>query len=512
MSDDTVRVKYIGSEESFSEVGITGRQQRWKRGQTGFVTAAVAAQLATSGKFDSDEEFTVKGKRNLLTGRIRLSGGPTSIQKTPGAVICDWSTNGALALNGSSPAGSSAAIDSTVQIDGQSALKCVCGNSGTFIADFTLTNPVSLSKMKSLQIPVVITSCESAAGFGTAASPLQIWLTTSSSKSIRLKCDFDGIAPGQQHTFSVSRTLTNGTYVPATALVMFASGSTGFADLDGAETITKVSVVVGTGAASASYPVWVGPIRSDARTVGRVSFRLDGEYASQYSMIKPLLDQYGLKASLALTTADIGGSGRMTLAQIAEMVGQGHEPIHHTYDSTKTGGYVNATDWPSAAAISADLRNQWDFFRAQGWDRGFGICVAGFAEAFASSVANARQALVLAGLKSGGAKCWVKSTNLYTQQPSLGNKRTAPFMLRGAIQTTSTNTVSDITNTIDQAEASGEWAIITIHRVVADAATPGAQEMRVSDIAAAIAYAASRQTAGGILVQPIGEVWDDCFR
>ena len=454
----------------------------------------------------------VKAKTNPITGGVRFLNGATPIQKTAGAVVCDWARNGTLTLNGGSPAGSSAALDTTVQIDGQSALKCVCGNSGTFIADFTLTNPVSLSKMTSIQIPVVITSCESAAGFGTAASPLQVWLTTASAKTIRLKCDFDGVAPGQQHTFSVSRTLTNGSYVPSSALVLFSSGATGFDDLDGTETITKVSVVVGTGAASVGYPVWVGPIRSDARTVGRVSFRLDGEYTSQYSMIKPLLDQYGLKASLALTTADIGGSGRMPLTQIAELVGQGHEPVHHTYDSTKTNGYVNATDWPSAAVIAADLRNQWDFFREQGWDRGFGICVAGFAEAFASGVANARQALVLAGLKSGGAKCWVKSTNLYTQQPSLGNRRTAPFMLRGAIQTTSTNTVSDITNIIDQAEASGEWAIITIHRAVADSATPSALEMKISDLANAIAYAATRQSAGGILVQPIGEVLDDCFR
>lgn len=458
------------------------------------------------------QESLVTSQTNPLTGRLRFSSHETPVQKTPGAIVADWTNNGALTLNAGSPAGSSAALDTAVLIDGVPALKCVCGNSGTYIADFTLTNPVSMSKFKSIQIPVIITCSESASGFGTSAAPFQIWLTAASGKSFRIKCEFAGIPPGKQHVFSVSRVLTNGSFVPATGLVLFSSGATGWADLDGAETITKVSVVVATGASSVGYPVWVGSIRTDARTVGRVSIRMDGEYSSQYSLVKPLLDKYGFKASLALTTADVGGAGRMTLAQIAEMVGNGHEPIHHTYDSTKTNGYVNATDWPSSAVIAADLKNQWDYFRTQGWDRGIGKCVAGFAESFISTVNQARQKLVLAGLLAGGAECWTESTNLYAQQMSLGNGKVAPFMLRGAIQITSTNVAADLTNIIDQVEASGEWAIITIHRAVADDATPGSLEMKAGLIDTWMAYAAARQAAGGILVQPLGEVFDECFK
>lgn len=446
-----------------------------------------------------------------LTGRIAIPGVLQKMPKALGAVICDWSNNGTLALNGSSPVGSTAALDPTVLIDGAPSLKCVMGNSGTFIADFTLTNPVSLSKFKTIQIPVKITCNESSAGFGTAASPFAVWLYAASGKVFRVKMDFDGVAPGQLHVFSVSRTLTNGSFVPSTALVQFASGATAWTDLDGTETITKISIVVGTGAASVGYPVWVGQVKDDVRTVGRVVIRMDGEYASQYNIIKPLLDKFGFKASLALATADIGAAGRMTLAQIKEMVGQGHEPIHHTFDSTKVNGYVNATDWPSSAVIAADLKNQWDFFRAQGWDRGIGKCVAGFAETFTSTVNATRQKLVLAGLMAGGAECWCKSTHLYTQQNAVGNRSLRSFMIRGSIQITNTATPADIINIIDQAEASGELAVITIHRAVADDATPGSLEMKAGDMQAWIDYLGARAAAGGVLVQPLGDVLDECF-
>lgn len=479
------------------------------------VSDTIGAKLIELGRavnnFPKNPAVPAMVEIDPLTGRIKVSGIAQKLPKAVGAVICDWANNGSLVLNGSSPVGSLAALDAAVLIEGAPALKCTMGNSGTFIADFTLTNPVSLSKFKSIQIPLIITCNETAAGFGTSGSPFQVWIATASGKSFRLKCEFDGVPPGKQHTFSVSRTLINGSFVPSTALVAFAAGATAWTDLDGTETVTKVSIVVGTGATSVSYPVWVGPIKADVRTVGRVVIRMDGEYSSQYSIIKPMLDKYGFKATLALTTADIGTAGRMTLDQVKEMVGQSHEPGHHTFDSTKVNGYVNATDWPSSAVIAADLKNQWDFFRTQGWDRGFGKCVAGFAESFASTVSMARQKLVLAGLLAGGAECWCKSTHLYTQQNAVGNKALKSFMIRGSIQITNTAIPQDIINIIDQAEASGELAVITIHRAVADDVTPGSLEMTTSNMRTWIDYLGAREAAGGVVVQPLGEVIDECF-
>jgi hypothetical protein len=46
-----VRVKYIGAADRFSEVGITGQQQVWRKNEAGYVAAADAALLLASGQF-----------------------------------------------------------------------------------------------------------------------------------------------------------------------------------------------------------------------------------------------------------------------------------------------------------------------------------------------------------------------------------------------------------------------------------------------------------------------------
>jgi hypothetical protein len=453
-------------------------------------------------KFAYDATGNVAGLQGP-NGPFRLKKSP----QTPGGIVFDWVNNAAPTMV-SADAGNAVAVDSSVLIDGQPSLKCTFSNaaSGTYLAEVVLNNPVSLAKVKTIQVPVKITSNEAASGVGLSTAAFQVWVYLASGKTIRLQMNFDGVPPGKVHVFSFSRYSTTG------GMVVYGSGATGFADFDGTDYVTKIRIVQATIAASAAYPVWVGPIRTDARSVGRVSIVMDGEYDSQYSLIKPLLDKYGFKTSLAITNADIGAAGRMTLAQINEMYQAGHECIHHTFDSTKTAGYVNAASWPNTAVIANDVRQQWDYFRAQGWFRGIGKAVVGFAEAFTSTTANARQNLVMDALRSAGVECWRKSTNLYTTQMSLGNKATAPFMLRGAVQVTSTDTPASIQAIIDQAEDTGEWAIITLHRAVADSATPGSLEMRVSDMATWLAYLQSRVAAGKLIVAPLGETYDECFK
>lgn len=470
------------------------------------------------------------GDLNMLSADGRTTRVKKQGQKT-GGVICDWVTNGTLSLISANGGGEAVAIDTGVQIDGQSAVKCTFssttavspGSTLTYIADFSFTNPISLTNFKTIQIPVLITSSEALnGGLGSLSTPFQIWIYSSANKRYQMQCVFEGQPPKRLQTYSFSRTVTNGNFVSAMGTWIFSGGATAFSELDGTEYVTKIRIVQAhtnnstTGANASTYPIWVGPVRADARTVGRVSIVMDGEYQSQYTILKPMLDKWGIKTSLAITNADIGTTTgplpRMTLAQINQMYQQGHECVHHTYDSTKTNGYVNATDWPSAALISADLKNQWDFFRTQGWLRGIGKCVAGFAESFITTTTAARQALVYAGLQAGGAECWRKSTNFYTQQTSLGNKATAPFMLRGAIQIASTNVAQDVINIIDQAELNGEWAIITIHRAVPDGTTPSGLEMTASNMQTWIDYLGYRAQVGQLMVQPMGEVYDECFK
>lgn len=432
-------------------------------------------------------------------GVIRLG----SKLQTPGAVICDWQpATGTLAMI-STDAGDEVALDTTLWVDGYNPIKCTFSNaaSGTYIAEFAFTNAISLKNFKTIQIPIKITSNVAASGIGLSATPLGVWLYLSGGGTVRLFNNFDSVPPGAWHTFSFSR-------YSAAGLVQFASGASAWTDVD-SQTITKVRIVQATVAASVNYPVWVGPIRADARTVGRVSIVMDGEYSSQYTILKPILDGYGFKTSLAITYSDIGDAGRMTEAQIDEMYNNGHECIHHTYDATKTNGYVNATDWASAAAIADDIRDQWNYFLTKGWTRGIGKAVSAFVQPYTNGIAEARQRLILAAMKAAGVECHRESGNLYTTQMSLGNKATKPFMLRGAIMITNTHTAANVQAVIDQAEANGEWAIITIHRAVASG--PASLEMTTADFQTWLDYLNTRVQAGGVQVQPLGEVFDECF-
>lgn len=423
--------------------------------------------------------------------------------KASGGIFCDWQPGtGSLAMV-STDAGDDVALDSTVPLDGVSSVKCTFSNaaSGTYIASFTFTNAISLANFKTLQVPVRVTSCDSTGGVAQGGTPFQIWLYLSGGGTIRLQCVATNIPPGYWHVFSFSRESGAG-------LVTFNGGATGWSDLD-SQTITSVRIVQATIAASVGYPIWVGQLRCDARARGMVSIVMDGEYISQYTLLKPLVDQYGFKTSLALVFSDIGGTGRMTQDQIDDMYSQGHECVHHTYDGTKVGGYANATDWPSSAVISADIKAGFNYLISQGWTSGLGKIVNAFSNPFATTTLTARQQLVLAAMRAAGVECSRASVGLYTSQMSLGYSGVTPFHLRGAIQITNTDTAASIQTVIDQAETNGEWAIITIHRAVDS--SPSSLEMTTAEFATWLAYLAARRDAGGVDVQPMAVAYDQYF-
>lgn len=429
-----------------------------------------------------------------------------------GALVCSWGSQGALSTTGSTGTGFSFTLDTTTLDQwGNPSVKCTFPSDATaqtFIGIWTPTNPIRLRDLQTLQIPLKYTSIDSTnGGIAQSATPLQIWLNTSSGKSIRIQLAIGGNGalggPGVWHTYSVSR---------GAALI---TGTGSFADLDTAnETITSVRIVQATtGAAANTNPVWLGGIRADTRRLpGRVSIVMDGEYSSQYNIIHQLLKANDLRVSLAVTTADIGGSGRMTAQQLDELYRFGHEIIHHTFDSTKTAGYVSAADWASSAAISEDIRAQWSYFRARGWTRGIGFGVWGGAKTFVSSTTLARQNLVRDGLRNGGLIA-IRSSVPFNEpknvlQP-LCQMPIDPMVITGAVQVTSTDTAAALMAIVDAAEATGQWAIITLHRAVASA--PGSLETTPGILQTLFQYIADRQAAGGIVNAPFGETYMAMF-
>lgn len=430
-------------------------------------------------------------------------GGILGGTQYPGALVTDWGAAGVLTTTGSTGTAFAAALDTAVLCNGKPALKLTPPNdlsAQTLIATWTPTNPLRLRDVQSIQIPVLLTALN---GTNNDYTTLKVWLQTSDAKSIRLS--MSGIITGYQsgvwQTFSISR--------GAAAVTQDAMSSLDTAGV----TVTSIKAVIATTASGTVSPVWIGEVRADVkRTPGRVCIVMDGEYISQYSQIFPVMQSLGLVGSLAITGTDIGTSNsgyqRMTASQISEMYAAGWECIHHTYDGTKQNGYVNSTDWTTAALIAEDVRANWALFRTNGWLRGIGFGVWGWAYAFTSSQTQARQQLVRDGLRAGGLLAMRKGAPFNGENNTvlapIARMPVDPLVIHGAIQVTSTDTSESIIAAIDAAEARGELAIITLHRSVADTATPGSLEMRIGQLTTAMQHLAQRAAAGGIAVEPFG--------
>ncbi len=424
----------------------------------------------------------------------------------PGSLVTDWGSAGALSTTGSTGTGFAFALDTSVLCNGKPAVKCTPQSDATaqtFIGIWTPTNAIRLRDAQAIQVPILFTSHN---GSAIDYTSLKVWIQTSDAKSIRLS--FSALATayraGAWQTISFSR----------------ASSSVGTNTMDSLDTagvtVTSVRVVFSTTGNASAFPIWFGEIRADvSRKPGRVVITIDGEYSSQYSLVFPAMRALGLTGSLAITNSDIGTNGRMTAAQIDEMYAAGWECIHHTYDATKVNGYVNSTDWTSSSAIAEDIRAQWAYFKSRGWTRGIGFGVWAFAYAFASGQTQARQNLVRDGMIAGGLLAVRKSVPYNSENTNvlvpITRMPVDPLVLHGGMQVTNTDTASTLIALIDAAEARGELAIITIHRVVADSATPGALEIRVSELTQALRHLANRISAGGIVCEPFGQTCSKVF-
>jgi hypothetical protein len=487
--------------------------------------AGITVTNSTGRELRSGELLTIQ-----LTGytQSRVGGGifdPTSLQFVgvedpaqreqlvrapdavhPGALVTDWGSAGSLSTTGSTGTGFAFALDTTVLCNGKPAVKCTFQSdvgAQTFTGIWTPTNPIRLRDVQAIQVPIMFTSTN---GSAIDYTSLRVWIQTSDFKSIRMS--MNGLTTGHRagvfQTISFSRASTS-----------IATNTMDSLDAAGV-TITSVRVVALTTGDASAFPVWFGEIRADcSRKPGRVVITMDGEYSSQYSLIYPRMRELGLVGSIAITNTDIGAAGRMSAAQISEMYASGWECIHHTFDATKTNGYVNSTDWTSSSAIAEDIRAQWAYFRTQGWTRGIGYGVWGFAYAFTSSQTQARQNLVRDGMIAGGLVGVRKSVpyagEIANVLMPMSRMPVDPLVITGGIQVTNTDTADSIISVIDAAEARGELAIITLHRAVADSATPGSLEIRIGDLTRALVYLREKVLGGTVVVEPFGRTCSQVY-
>lgn len=422
-----------------------------------------------------------------------------------GALICDWSASGGtLSLVGSSPANSLVALDATTLCDGLPMAKFTCGDSGTYIAEYVFTSPVTVAQMQSLQIPIRVSQNQAVFG-GTGMAQLWLFDDATGTKQWRLatSLNMSKAQPGVTHTLS---------FGPGTSADGWAFGGssapTNTTDMD-ATTINRVRVVIAVPSSVNGSAVWLGSIRANARRKPVVTIVLDGQYSSQHQYILPMIEAQGLRCSLALQHTLIDTSGRMTKAQLDRAYAAGHEFIHHTYDGSKTNGYQDPAQWTDAAAITTDILAGQTFMTDRGWTKGLGYAVhGGSVHPYSGAVSLARQAVVTTGYRNAGIKALRSGDGLGTGTvKKLQNvSRLAnvdPYGIQGALQWASTDNGTTLQVPITSAKARGEWAIYTGHRTVVSG--PSGAEVLNSDFLTFIQALGDAVRKGDVTVLPFGE-------
>jgi len=419
-----------------------------------------------------------------------------------GTTFCDWSTGGSIAVSGST--GATAVLDNSVSIAGRPSLRITMGATGTLQVTFTFTTPATLAQLKTLQIPVRFSRNGTDNGATQVMAAPTLWLVGSSGSQWRYALATTGWRDSAWRVWSVAPGgTTQGWSFGGSPL------PTDSSSMD-ADTIVSARLVYAVNAIDAGETLWLGPLTAGARRKGRVSVVMDGCYTSQDTNILPMMRAQGLRASLAVVNSLVGQSGSFGWSTLARHYSDGHNVLHHTYDATggKTNGYVNATDWPTAASITADVAAGFADLTTRGFTRGVGYGVWGYALPWAFATGKTRQDLVVNALKAGGLRAMRNgsvSGGPYTRLQSIAHADYVdPLSVQGAIQISSGNSAQDVKDVIDRARDRGEWGVITVHRSVVS--TPGSLEMTNANFDDWISYLGAQVRLGGVDCTPFDEV------
>lgn len=427
-----------------------------------------------------------------------------------GAIFCDWQTgNGTLSLASSNGGGEAFALDQSVTCDGLPMACVTLGNTGTLIADYVFSSPAYLAQMQSLQIPIRVSTNNTAF---VGANPLQIWLFSDSGGSQQWR-----LASSLDMTYAQSGVTTMLSFGPGVAADGWSFAQNGGAlptsstDMD-AVTIYKIRIVMSVPAAVAGAKCWLGSIRSNARRKPVVSLVLDGQYSSQHNYILPMLEAQGLRCSLAIQGTLIGVGGRMTKAQLDRAYAAGHEIISWGFNPDPNGagalGYQSAANFPDQASIVADMTANQALIAGNGWTKGLGYAVhGGSTHSFAGTVPLARQQIIAGAFRAAGIKAVRSGQGVGTLSNRLQSvariANVDPLAVQGALQWVSTDNAASLNAVTTRAKARGEWGIITGHRSVVSG--PSSVEVLNSDLLSWAQSLGDDVRSGRVSVLPFGE-------
>ncbi len=182
---------------------------------------------------------------------------------------------------------------------------------------------------------------------------------------------------------------------------------------------------------------------------GVVSLTFDDGYASQWSTIRPKLDQYGYLGTFYPIVNLVGAGGYLTLAQLKAMQAAGHDIGGHAATNTnhdRSGGFTALT----AAELDVELRTN----RAWLAENGF----------YGRDHFAYPQGLVNATVEDGVRKYFADARVIHrspreTQNP--GN-----IMRLRAYSANDPATLANLTAAVDAAYTNKSWLIIIVHDVV----------------------------------------------
>ena len=217
---------------------------------------------------------------------------------------------------------------------------------------------------------------------------------------------------------------------------------------------------------------------------GTITFVMDDGGSTQYQRAMPILERYGMRASLGIIATLAGQANYMTVANLKNVVARGHECVVH--------GSTTLTDLASQAAIETEIKVNRDFLINNGLAVNDSEKIYLYPQNVVRGAGTGglvgndggeliRSALVNTGFI--GARTTSVTGVLVDKYMGLGGRWCIPEIGHRAAIDTEANETANVDRVIlrmQQAISLGRGVVITNHNIVAD--TPGVAPTSTIDI------------------------------
>lgn len=224
-------------------------------------------------------------------------------------------------------------------------------------------------------------------------------------------------------------------------------------------------------------------------------FTADDGYDSVYNIGVPIFDRFGHKLSLAIIADAVGTAGYMTLGQLQELVGRGHECVAHgptgltgnltTRNSTESE-VLNDVSFHRNFLLTNSLSNRWNSHNVYVYPQGV--------YQFAADDTRISSALARAGFVAG------RLANVNHSSIDMAHAGRSPMFLpilghTWVSDATEAANVARLITKMQEAAAQGRSVVFMFHKFTSGAAT-GALDISAANLTSICAALAELQTDG----------------